>query len=71
MQACPIKVASRAAKGFVAAVCIIIIILEAWTSWHERTAEMEESFRATANMALALSSTPTRHWMKSTSSSRP
>jgi len=55
MQACPIKVASRAAKGFVAAVCIIIIILEAWTSWHERTAEMEESFRATANMALALS----------------
>ncbi|MHA0112070.1 hypothetical protein ACXYUI_34220, partial [Klebsiella pneumoniae] len=36
-------------------VCIIIIILEAWTSWHERTAEMEESFRATANMALALS----------------
>ncbi|MCO4858082.1 sensor domain-containing diguanylate cyclase [Herbaspirillum sp. WGmk3] len=55
MQACPIKVASRAAKGFVAAVCIIILILEAWTSWHEHTAEMEESFRSTANMALALS----------------
>lgn len=55
MQMCPIKVASRAAKGFVAAVCIIIIVLEAWTSWHERSAEMDESFRATANMALALS----------------
>ncbi len=51
---CPIKVASRAAKGFVAAVCIIIVLLEAWTIWHERTAEMEESSRATANMALAL-----------------
>ncbi|MBW9336176.1 GGDEF domain-containing protein [Herbaspirillum sp. RU 5E] len=54
MEVCPIKVASRAAKGFVAAVCIIIVLLEAWTIWHERTAEMEESSRATANMALAL-----------------
>lgn len=55
MEVCSIKVASRAAKRFVAAVCVIIIALEAWTSWHEHAAEMEESFRSTANMALALS----------------
>lgn len=55
MEVCSIKVASRAAKRFVAAVCVIIVMLEAWTSWHEHAAEMEESFRSTANMALALS----------------
>lgn len=55
MGVCSIKVASRAARRFVAAVCVIIIALETWTSWRGHAAEMEDAFRSTANMALALS----------------
>lgn len=55
MDVCAIKVASRAAKRFVIVVCLIIVALEGWSSWHERRTVVEESFRSTANMAVALS----------------
>lgn len=55
MDVCAIKVASKAAKRFVIVVCLIIVGLEGWSSWHERRTVVEESFRSTANMVVALS----------------
>ncbi|MCI1013436.1 GGDEF domain-containing protein [Herbaspirillum sp. C7C2] len=55
MDVCAIKVASRSAKRFVIVVCLIIVGLEGWSSWHERRTVIEDSFRSTANMAVALS----------------
>jgi diguanylate cyclase (GGDEF)-like protein len=54
VEICAIKAASKSAKRFVVAVCLIIIALEAWSSWHERRTATDEAFRSTANMVVAL-----------------
>jgi diguanylate cyclase (GGDEF)-like protein len=46
--------ASNAARIFVVSVCIVIALLETWSALRERDVELNESTRATSNMAMAL-----------------
>ncbi|WP_075256602.1 sensor domain-containing diguanylate cyclase [Herbaspirillum camelliae] len=55
MTAQSITAASKFVKGFVVAVCVVIVLLEAWGSMQDREIQLLESGRSTANMALALS----------------
>ncbi len=46
--------ASRTARLFVVVVCLIIVLLEAWSAWRAYEVVIDESARDTSNMALAL-----------------
>ncbi|WP_413459634.1 diguanylate cyclase [Herbaspirillum huttiense] len=49
-----IQRASRTAKLFVVVVCLIIVVLEAWSAWRAYEVAGDEAIRNASNMALAL-----------------
>ncbi|MBG7621610.1 GGDEF domain-containing protein [Herbaspirillum sp. AP02] len=46
---------SKVARLFVVTVCVILVVLESWSLWRERSTALEQASRSTANMAMALS----------------
>jgi hypothetical protein len=48
-----IQRASGTAKLFVVVVCLIIVVLEAWSAWRAYEVALDEAIRNASNMALA------------------